>query len=186
MVIFGITGTNGAGKGTVARYLQGKGFRQYSVREFLIEEIERRGMPVNRDSMIEVANDLRKKHGPSYILDTLFERALRAGGNAVIESVRTVGEVEELKRKGMLLLAVDADPNIRYSRVQFRKSETDHVSFEKFMEDEERESYGDDPARQNLRHTVAMADYTLNNDGSEEDLYRQTDAILEKIHAYAR
>ena len=184
MIILGITGTNGAGKGTVAAYLKAKGFGYYSVREFLTEEIHKRGLPLNRDSMVEVANILRKEHGASYILDTLYARAEKAGNNAVIESIRTVGEVESLRKHGMLLLAVDADPAIRYSRVQFRKSETDHVTFEKFMEDELRESEGDDPGRQNLRHTVALSDFTLNNDGTEEDLHAQVDRVIEKIKSY--
>ena len=184
MIILGITGTLGAGKGTVADYLKEKGFAYFSVREFLTEEILKRGMPVNRDSMVEVGNDLRKKNGPSYILDTLYARAEVEGRDAVIESIRTVGEVEELRKKGMLLLSVDADPQIRYSRVQFRKSETDHVSFEIFMEHELRESEGDDPGKQNLRHTVKLADYHVTNDGTIEDLKMQIDAILDTIRKH--
>ena len=186
MIILGITGTNGAGKGTVANYLRGKGFGYYSVREFLTEEIHRLDLPLNRDSMVEVANAMRRKHGASYILKTLYARAESEGKDAIIESIRTVGEVEELRKLGMLLLAVDANPHIRYSRVQFRKSETDHVTFERFMEDELRESGGDDPGKQNLIHTVALADFKLNNDGTEEDLYQQVDSVLEKIKSYVR
>lgn len=183
-IILGITGTIGAGKGTVADYLRDKGFGYYSVREFLIEEIERRGLPVNRDSMVDVANDLRKKHGASYILDTLYARALAEGRDAVIESIRTVGEVESLRRKGMLLLSVDADPQIRYSRVQFRKTETDNISFETFMEHELRESEGHDPSKQNLRHTAKLSDYHVSNDGTVEDLKMQVDQILATIRAH--
>jgi dephospho-CoA kinase len=183
-IILGITGTLGAGKGTVADYLREKGFGYYSVREFLIEEIQKRGLPVNRDSMVEVANDLRKKNGASYILDTLYARAEAEGKDAVIESIRTVGEVESLRRKGMLLLAVDADPQVRYSRVQFRKTETDHISFETFMEHELRESEGGDPGKQNLRHTAKLADYRVTNDGTLEDLKMQVDAILDTIGAH--
>ena len=62
MIIIGITGTIGAGKGTIVEYLTDKkGFTHYSVRSFLIDEIKKRGFEVNRDSMVLVANDLRKK-----------------------------------------------------------------------------------------------------------------------------
>ena len=77
MLIIGITGTIGAGKGTVVKYLQQKGFQHYSSRKFITQEIKRRGMPVNRDSMAVVANDLRATHSPSYIAESLYSEAMQ-------------------------------------------------------------------------------------------------------------
>ena len=76
MIIIGITGTLGAGKGTIVDYLvQNKGFVHYSVRAYITEECQRRGLEVNRDTLTQVGNDLRAAHCPSYITDQLFERA---------------------------------------------------------------------------------------------------------------
>ena len=45
MNIIGITGTIGAGKGTIVDYLvKEKGYVHYSVRAFIAEEIQRRGL----------------------------------------------------------------------------------------------------------------------------------------------
>ena len=45
MIIIGITGTLGSGKGTIVEYLvQKRGFRHYSVREYLLEIIRKAGM----------------------------------------------------------------------------------------------------------------------------------------------
>ena len=42
-MIIGITGTLGAGKGTIASYLvKEKGFKHFSVREFLNKELQKR------------------------------------------------------------------------------------------------------------------------------------------------
>ena len=61
MFIIGITGTHGAGKGTVTNYLVNKkGFKHYSARDFIVDEIKKRSLLVDRDSMREVSNDLRK------------------------------------------------------------------------------------------------------------------------------
>jgi len=141
MIIIGITGTLGAGKGTVVEYLvDNKGFRHYSVRQFLIEQIEKEGLPVNRDTMTEVANKLRANHSPSYIIEQLYKKAMQNGGNSIIESIRTPGEVDFLKSVGSFcLIAVDADPKIRYNRIGIRASETDNISFDTFIANEKRE-----------------------------------------------
>jgi len=105
MIIIGITGTLGAGKGTIVEYLtKSRGFAHFSVRGFLLDEIRKRGLPENRDSMVVVANDLRKINSPSYITDQLFLQATNKGKDAVIESIRTPGEVESLKSKSQFYL----------------------------------------------------------------------------------
>lgn len=179
-MIIGVTGTLGAGKGTVVEYLKTKGFKHFSVRDFLVEEINRRGMPVVRDSMVVVANDLRATHGPGYIAEQLVERALRERGHAVIESIRSLGEARYIKEHGGLLWAVDADIRTRYARVAKRQSETDKISFEKFVADEQTEFANQDPTKQNISGVIAMADTVFGNDGTPEELYQQVESALQK------
>lgn len=180
-MVIGITGTLGAGKGTAVERFKEKGFNHYSARAFISQGIKRRGLPVNRDTLTKVGNDLRAVHGPAYVFNSLLAEAKKAGGNAVIESLRTVGEVNTLKAAGGYLIAVDAAPKIRYERVVLRGSETDKISFEKFLSDEERESVSEDPGEQNLRKTVTMADFTIRNDGAIDELYKKVDEVLEKL-----
>ena len=170
-----------------------RNFLHFSVRSYLTEIIVKRDMPVNRDSMVIVANELRAANSPSYLAEQLLEKAVGAlsreatsgaaaelPSGAIIESIRTVGEVEALKSSGhsFVLLAVDADPKLRYERVVLRKSATDQVSFEKFVTDEEREMNNAEPHKQNLKECIQRSDYTLNNDGTLEELHEKVNQML--------
>lgn len=183
MIIIGITGTIGAGKGTVVDYLvKNKGFRHFSARGLIVEEIDKRGLGNNRDNMVMVANDLRSKYGSSYVADELYRRAAISGENCIIESLRTVGEIELLKSKGnFTLLAIDAKPEIRYERITKRLTTTDNVSFEKFLEDEGREMESDDPNKQNLKKCIEMAVFVIDNNGSLDEFYMKIEEILKII-----
>ena len=183
MVIIGITGTLGAGKGTIVEYLvKNHGFKHYSVRDYIGNEIKKRGKEINRDTLVEVANDLRAHNSPSFITDELYKIAVSKGENAVIESIRTPGEIESLRRsKNFVLLAVDAPVEIRYQRIILRQSETDRVSEETFIQNEKREMTSTDPNKQNLSKCILEADYLLNNGGNKEALYEQLEKILNKL-----
>jgi dephospho-CoA kinase len=181
--IIGITGTLGAGKGTIVEYLiKQYGFVHFSVRGYLIKIIQQRGEEVNRDTLTHTANALRAENGPSFIAEELFREAIISAKPCIIESIRTMGEVEALKAKGnFCLFSVDTDRKIRYDRIVLRGSETDQVSFETFSANEERELNSSDPNKQNLSACMQRADYSFTNNGSFDELYRQVDAALIKI-----
>lgn len=181
--IIGITGTLGAGKGTMVEYLiNQKGFSHYSVRDFLKETLLKHNQPLNRDNYTLCANQLREKYGPSYIIDCLYEKARLAGQNAVIESIRTFGEVNSLRQKGnFTLFAIDAEPEIRYQRIKQRDSETDRISYEEFLANESREMRSDDPHHQNIAQCMALADYKFLNNGSKEELFAQLEEVLKQM-----
>lgn len=187
-MILGITGTIGAGKGTVVDYLvQEKGFKHYSVRAAITEEVQKRGLPVNRDTLNQVGTELRKQYGGSYFGELLRARAQAEGAeNAIIESVRTVLEATKIKSIGGCILVVDAPEEVRYERIQSRASETDHVSFEEFRTQEAREmdsENANDPSYMNMRAVIAMADVTVQNDGTLDELHTRIEEALAKLTA---
>lgn len=177
-MIIGITGTIGAGKGTVVDYLKEKGFTHFAARDFIVKEVLARGLPVDRDSMTAVANDLRHEHGAAYIIGELAKEANMLGTRAIVESVRAIGEAQLLKKENALLLAVDANQKMRYARITERGSVTDDIDFETFIAQEVREMQNDDPEKQNIAAVIAMADFRIQNNGTLEELHYQLDELL--------
>ena len=183
MLVIGITGTLGAGKGTVVEILMKHyDFLHFSVRAFITEEVLKRDLPLNRDSMVLVANDLRQTHTPSYITDQLFEASLKSGKNCIIESIRTPGEVASLRQNGnFYLLAIDALPELRYERIVLRNSETDHIDYKTFLENEAREMTATDPNKQNLKSCIEQADFVIDNSETIAELETKVKKIMETI-----
>ena len=182
-MIIGITGTDGAGKGTVVQYLvDKKDYTHYSSRDLLLAEMKQRNVPFDRNHMRLVANELRATHGSDFIPKQAYSK-IKASKvtNAVIESIRAIAEAEYIKAQGGLLIAVDADVTERFRRVQARRSESDKVDFETFVRHEELEKNDPDPHGMQKAAVIKMADFVIYNDGTIDELQQQVDDILEQI-----
>jgi len=183
-MIIGITGTDGAGKGAVVDYLiDTKGFVHYSSRDLITAQIQANNLPVNRENMRLVANQMRKEHGLDVIVKTALQR-MRAEGvhDAIIESIRALQELEALHAAGGHLLAVDANQDMRYQRISGRQSEADKVSFQEFVAQEQIEMNDPDPNGMQKASVIQKADYTIMNNGTLAELGEQVEIFLKTSH----
>jgi dCMP deaminase len=188
MIVIGITGTIGAGKGTIVDFLKDRGYKHYSAREFLVNHIQNSGIEVDRDSMTIAANHLRKLNGANFIVKSLLDKAIEMQENCVIESIRNPLEIDYLKQNSkFFLFSVDAKIELRYKRINKRKSATDFVSFETFIENETREFSSLNANNQNLGECIARADYKFMNNGSVETLKKEVEKIITQLeYQYTR
>lgn len=177
-MFIGITGTFGAGKGTVAKFFVSKGFKHYSSSDLICEYLDKEKLDHTRQNMITMANKLRAQYGTGFIVETFLKRA--KDQDAVMESIRSLGEVEELRKHNGILLAVDAPIEQRYKRILKRKSSKDLIDFQTFKEQEESEMHGSGP-KQQIIACINEADFHIDNKYTIQELYKKLEVIYNEI-----
>lgn len=180
MRVIGITGTNGAGKGILCDILvKLTNCKHISARDLIILKAKSLGVEiVTRPDMREFMEKYNRE-GHSLLDDFLVDYK---DDEEIIafESIRRVIEVKRFRNSGInfLLVSVDADPKIRYERAILRGSNTDHVSYEEFLVQEQNESNATEDNQMNIVKCIEMADVKLTNDG---DLNKFEQEIKEKL-----
>lgn len=177
-MIIGLTGTNGAGKGTVAEILKEKGFEYYSLSDEIREEVKKRGLDEGLDNLIAMGNELREKEGPATLSRRILKKIGGKKGDFIVDSIRNPAEIDELKKnKRFILIALDAPVKLRYERIKSRKRASDFVSFDKFREQEEVQLKGGKTGQQLLK-CIGMADHKIINDHDMDELKEKVEKIL--------
>lgn len=174
----GLTGTNGAGKTSGADYLQELGFRYLSLSDEIRLELADRNEPPTRENLTRVGNELRARFGAAVLARRVMAR-LASKSDYVIDSIRNPNEVAALRElPGFRLVHFDAPREERYRRAVERSDERTPLSFEEFAAQEDREMESPDQTTQQLRATFRLADETVINDGSLDQMKRQLDRLI--------
>ena len=183
-IVFGLTGKNASGKGTVAEILKKKNFTYHSLSDSLRDELKSLKKEETRENLIDIGNELREKGGPGVLADKLMPK-LNSENNHIVDSIRNPLEVISLRKETLLrrffLISVDANSRLRYDRLCSRGRIGDTDSWEKFIEQEKKEENNDDPNKQQLSRTMEMADYSIDNSGTLEELEAQVNRIISSL-----
>lgn len=181
-MIFGLTGTNGAGKGTVAELLGNRGYVYFSLSDALRDSLTDQGLEHSRDNLTAEGNRLRAAQGPG-VLGLLTVNKLSGLDKAAVDSIRNPAEIEALRQgcPQFLLLSVEATPEVRLARLKARNRPGDSISDEAFWAQEKKESQDADPTRQRLAACAALADHRLDNNGTLDDLESNLEALLNRL-----
>jgi len=176
MKVIGVVGTFCAGATSIAKKLgELLDAPVGSLAEKLREELRRRGVPVVRENLQKLANELRSKDSRAlgWLVIEEFEGL---GKNVFIaEPIRSMGDYLAFKQKygnDFVLLGVDAPIKVRYERALGRKREGEEkLLLEEFKASEEKEARKE--ARefeQNIPRVSGLADYVIVNDGTLGEL----------------
>lgn len=173
--IIGLTGTNAAGKGEAAAFFIQHGYTYFSLSDLIREELRNRGMEITRDNLIQTGNRMREEFGADVLARRILERV---HADSIIDSIRNPQEILHLQHHpNFKLLALDAPVEIRYDRAQNRGRNESAHSLEAFIQKESEEMTVQSTAQQ-LRVCMQMADFTVINDGTLDDLYKKLEAFL--------
>jgi len=162
----------------VAAHLERLGFARHSLSDIVREEAARRGLPPEREHLIEIGNLLRREGGPGVLAERILPRLGRRGA---VDSIRNPAEVETLRSlPHFVLLGVAAEIECRFGRSLERARPGDPSTLEEFRERERQENSAD-PVAQQLGATFRLADAVIENDGNLDELHRRVDAFAARV-----
>jgi len=180
----GLAGTNGSGKDTVGHILADKyGYLFISVTELLRNEAKRRGQPVAREFLRPISVEWRRELGLGVLVDKAvaeYEKDADKYAGIVMASLRNPGEADRIHEFGGTMVWLDADPQVRYDRVQNNaaarnRAEEDNKTFEQFLAEEEAEMHapaGGDSANLDGAAVKDRCDVFITNDSNDLTLFQ--------------
>jgi len=185
MKIIGLAGTNGSGKDTVALLLAEKyGYLFADATKILGDELTKRGLVHERANKSALSAQWRREHGMAVIVEKAVE-LYKAGDykGLIVGSLRHPGEADRVHGLGGEVLWVDADPQVRYNRINSanRGRVEDNKTYQQFLAEEQTEmSQSGDAATLNMGAVKDRADMFLMNNGNDIEAFKkQVESELE-------
>lgn len=176
-MIIGIVGSIASGKDTVADYLKTKGFKAVSLSDILRQVMREEGQEITTANMTEFGNRLRNDRGHDFLAEKAVKE-INPGDNAVITSIRQVGEVEFLQSQpDFVLVKLDAPIEMRLDRLVKRSREGDIKNIDELKEIEAKQANGTGGGM-NMNKCFAMANTEIINDGTFEELNAKIDKLI--------
>ncbi len=179
MKVVAIVGMAGAGKSEVARVFEKNGFRKVRFGDITEEEIKKRGLELNEKNERYIREQLRKEHGmAAYAKLNLprIETSLKSSG-VVVDGLYSWEEHTLLKEcygEGFTTVAVWASPATRHARLGNRAKRPLTVEQAASRDKAEIENT-------NKGGPIAMADFTIVNEASLEELEREAERVLSTL-----
>ncbi|MFC1913773.1 AAA family ATPase [Chloroflexota bacterium] len=179
MKIISIVGMPGSGKSEAARIFEEKGFVRVRFGDLTDEEVKKRGLELNEKNERHIRELLRKEHGMAAYaklnlprIDSSLKQA-----NVVIDGLYSWEEYTFLnKRYGddFSVVAVWASPKTRYARLSERVNR-------KLTPAEAASRDQAEIEKSNKGGPIAMADFTISNDSSLNELRRETERTIARL-----
>jgi dephospho-CoA kinase len=183
MKIIGLSGTNGSGKDTIGHMLTERhGYLFVSLTDMLRKEAGKRGQEPTREVLRTISAEWRRESGSlGVLIDKAVEHLKELDADfrgLVVASLRNPGEADKVHELGGTVVWTDADPRVRYDRIQSHaaernRAEEDNKTFEQFVAEEQAEmTTTGDAATLNMSAVKERADTIIANDGNDIESFK--------------
>ncbi len=178
-----LVGMPGAGKTLCAQHLEARGFAHFRFGKIVVDEVIRRGLAVLPEHERQVREELRAQEGMNAIaLRALphLKDALATQRSLVMDGLYGFGEYKLLSAElgaAMVVVAIVSPRHLRYQRLAQRTERPltpEEAEGRDYREIETLEKGG----------PIAIADYTLVNDVSADNLLHMLDQLTDKLGFY--
>lgn len=178
--VIGIIGTIGAGKDTAGRYLTDRfAIPCYQISAPLKEICAERGMELTRENLVALGTELAAEKGETYLAEYIVSHA--KSEEIIITGMRQLAQIKFLESSvDLVLIAVDADPSVRYERTVAAGVVSEAKNIDKFIANERAENSA--PNVQRLFECMSLADYRVENNGSLRDFYDEIDRVIASLN----
>lgn len=179
MKVVSIVGMTGAGKSEVARLFEENGFIRIRFGDVTDEEIGKRGLELNEESERHIRELLRQQLGMSAYARLNLPRIDSAlkHSTVVIDGLYSWEEYTFLKSyygEDFYVVAVWASPGTRYARLSNRSNR-------RLTREEAASRDGAEIENINKGGPIAMADFTIINESSIENLEKEAKRIISRL-----
>ena len=176
MKVVAIVGMAGAGKSEVARLFEEHGFKKVRFGDITDEELKKRRLETSEENERYVRQQLRKNHGMAAYAQLNLPRIDNAlkSSNVVVDGLYSWEEYILLKEyygKKFTTVAVCTSPATRHGRLAHRAERALTVEEADSRDKSEIENI-------NKGGPIAIADFTIVNEGSLEELSKETERVL--------
>ena len=176
MKVVAIVGMAGAGKSEVARIFERDGFKKVRFGDITDQEIKNRGLELNEENERYVRQQLRKEHGMAAYAKLNLPRidASLKSSDVVVDGLYSWEEYTLLKERygeRFSVVAVWASSTTRHKRLAKR-------AHRPLTPEEAASRDRAEIENSNKGGPIAMADFTIMNEASLEDLQRETKRVL--------
>lgn len=187
MIIFGLTGTAGSGKDTIADMLCDMYGMENLNTSNLVRAITRHiyrqppdFSPI-RNQLYEVANVLRSLN-PATTVELCLLQGRELGVNiALITGLRSMGEADAVRKAGGKIIGIDADVRVRYDRISARGRDAEATrTFEQFSQQDayENEGLSQNSDGRGIRYIIDSAEIHIDNSGNLDDLKKELNSKI--------